>query len=74
MSDLCKTGCTRVREHVRRLASIGGGVMQGQRFAGSRLGVQVVDCTELLVLAVIHCFCVACLLYEGSRGMEQGLG
>jgi hypothetical protein len=55
MSDLYKTGCARVRERVRRLASIGGGVMPGQAFAGSRLGVQFVDCTALLVLAVIRC-------------------
>jgi len=61
MSDLYKTGCARVRERVRRLASIGGGVMQGQAFAGSRLGVQFVDCTALLVLAVIRYYFRCCL-------------
>ena len=69
MSDLCKTGCARVREHVRRLASIGGGVMQGQRFAGSRPGVQVVDCTALLVLAVIRCY-----LFTSRGGTGNGAG
>jgi len=32
MFDLCKTGSVRVRERVRRLASIGGGVMPGSGF------------------------------------------
>ena len=71
MSDLCKTGCARVREHVRRLASIGGGVMQGQRFASSRLGVQFVDCTVLLALAVIR-YCLSAL--RGVTGNQAGIG
>jgi hypothetical protein len=52
-----------------------------QFFAGSRLGVQFVDCTGLLVLAVIRCCFVGCLvlviaylLNEGSRGMGGELG
>jgi hypothetical protein len=53
-----------------------------QVVAGSRLGVQFVDCTVLLALAVIRycfvvlrgCFVIAYLLNEGSRGMERGLG
>jgi len=74
MSDLCKTGCARVREQIRRLASIGGGVMQGQRFAGSRLGVQVVDCTELLVLAVIRCYLFTSRVVTGNgAGTGDGL-
>jgi hypothetical protein len=69
MFDLCKTGSARV-------VSVSGGwplsavaSCRGQAFAGSRLGVQFVDCTALLVLAVIRCFGVADLLNEGLRGM-----
>ncbi|CAH2775482.1 MAG: hypothetical protein CBARDMAM_0591 [uncultured Caballeronia sp.] len=51
---------------------------RGQDFAGSRLGVQFVDCTAMLVLAVIRSFVAVWLLLicftSGHGEWGQGLG
>ena len=74
MFDLYKTGCARVRERVRRLASIGGGVMPGPKLSL----VPGLSCSSSIAP---HCWCwqlfdVACCLFaqRGVRGMGSGTG
>ena len=50
---------------------------RGQDFAGSRLGVQFVDCTAMLVLAVVRSYVAVWLLpvcFTGGQDRSRGIG